>query len=97
MFSLLVMIFYRGNPINIVFFYPKNVIEKVIEIKLIDIKTIERKKNLFYLLFIIVMLGSLFLIVFYCNRVTDFKTAFIQTSILLQIWNIYDGLVMDIL
>ncbi len=97
LFTLLVAVSFRGNPLNIVYFYPKNVIEKVIELKLIDAETIKRKKKLFNMLFMVLMTGALLVIVVYWNKVTDFKNAFIQTNILLQAWNIYDGLVMDIL
>ena len=43
------------------------------------------------------MFGSLILIVGSWNEINDFKQAFIQLNIFLQSWNIFDGLVMDIL
>ena len=97
LFTLLVALSYRGNAINIIYFYPKSVIDKVVEFGYIDYKTVKRNKVIFYSLFIILMFGSLILIVGLWNKINDFKQAFIQLNIFLQSWNIFDGLVMDIL
>ena len=97
LFTLLVALSYRGNAINIVYFYPKSVIDKVVEFGYTDYKTIKRKRIIFYSLFIVLMFGSLILIVGLWNEIKDFKQAFIQLNIFLQSWNIFDGLVMDIL
>ncbi len=63
LFTLLVALSFRGNAINIVYFYPKSVIDKVVEFGYTDYKTIKRNKIIFYSLFIILMFGSLILIV----------------------------------
>lgn len=97
LFTLLVALSYRGNAINIVYFYPKSVIDKVVEFGYTDYKTVKRNKVIFYSLFIILMFGSLILIVGLWNEINDFKQAFIQLNIFLQSWNIFDGAVMDIL
>lgn len=97
LFTLLVALSFRGNAINIVYFYPKSVIDKVVEFGYTDYKTINRNKIIFYSLFIVLMFGSLILIVGSWNEINDFKQAFIQLNIFLQSWNIFDGLVMDIL
>lgn len=97
LFTLLVALSFRGNAINIIYFYPKSVIDKVVEFGYTDYKTINRNKIIFYSLFIVLMFGSLILIVGSWNEINDFKQAFIQLNIFLQSWNIFDGLVMDIL
>lgn len=97
LFTLLVALSFRGNAINIVYFYPKSVIDKVVEFGYTDYKTIKRKEIIFYSLFIVLMFGSLILIVGLWNKINDFKRSFIQLNIFLQSWNIFDGLVMDIL
>ena len=97
LFTLLVALSFRGNTINIIYFQPKSVIDKVVEFGYTDYKTIKRKKIIFYSLFIVLMFGSLILIVGLWNEIKDFKQAFIQLNIFLQSWNIFDGLVMDIL
>ena len=94
---MLVALSFRGNAINIIYFYPKSVIDKVVEFGYIDYKTIKRKKIIFYSLFIVLMFGSLILIVGLWNKINDFKQSFIQLNIFLQSWNIFDALVMDIL
>ena len=97
LFTLLVALSYRGNAINIVYFYPKSVIDQVVEFGYTDYKTVKRNKMIFYSLFIVLMFGSLVLMVGSWNKINDFKQAFIQLNIFLQSWNIFDGLVMDIL
>ncbi|WP_273102713.1 hypothetical protein [Bulleidia extructa] len=90
LFTLLVALSFRGNAINIVYFYPKSVIDQVVKFGYTDYKTVKRNKMIFYSLFIVLMVGS-------WNKINDFKQAFIQLNIFLQSWNIFDGLVMDIL
>ena len=97
LFTLLVALSFRGNAINIVYFYPKSVIDQVVEFGYTDYKTVKRNKMIFYSLFIVLMFGSLVLMVGSWNKINDFKQAFIQLNIFLQSWNIFDGLVMDIL
>ena len=97
LFTLLVALSFRGNAINIVYFYPKSVIDQVVEFGYTDYKTVKRNKMIFYSLFIVLMFGSLVLMVGLWNKINDFKQAFIQLNIFLQSWNIFDGLVMDIL
>ena len=45
--------------------------------------------------FYIVMLVALVLIIGLWNRVTDFKTAYLQALLFLEVMNIYDGIVID--
>lgn len=97
LFTLLVALSFRGNAINIVYFYPKSVLDKVVEFGYTDYKAVKRNKIIFYSLFVVLMFGSLILIVGSWNKINDFKQAFIQLNIFLQSWNIFDGLVMDIL
>ncbi|RRC91892.1 hypothetical protein EII25_05510 [Erysipelotrichaceae bacterium OH741_COT-311] len=97
LFTLLVALSFRGNAINIVYFYPKSVIDKVVAFGYTDYKTVQRNKIIFYSSFIVLMFGSLIFIVGSWNEIHEFKEAFIQLNIFLQSWNIFDGLVMDIL
>lgn len=48
LFTLLVALSFRGNAINIVYFYPKSVIDKVVEFGYTDYKTVKRNKIIFY-------------------------------------------------
>jgi glutamine amidotransferase-like uncharacterized protein len=45
--------------------------------------------------FYIVMLTALVLIIGLWNRVSDFKTAYLQALLFLEVMNIYDGIVID--
>ena len=46
-------------------------------------------------LFYIVMLSALVLIIVVWNHVSDFKTAYLQALLFLEVMNIYDGVVID--
>ena len=46
-------------------------------------------------LFYIVMLTTLVLIIAVWNRVSDFKTAYLQALLFLEVMNIYDGVIID--
>lgn len=54
-----------------------------------------KKGKRFMAVFCLVMLVVLVLIISVWNRVTDFKTAYIQACIILVIVNWFDGLVID--
>jgi hypothetical protein len=84
-----------GGAINGLYFYPKAVQERVFEIGLTDRKTVKRKCKRFMTAFYIVMLTSLVLIIAVWNRVSDFKTAYLQALLFLEVMNIYDGIVID--
>ena len=45
--------------------------------------------------FYIVMLVALVLIIGLWNHVSDFKTAYLQALLFLEVMNIYDGIVID--
>lgn len=65
----------RGGAINALYFYPKAVQDKAIEIGLTDRDTMNRKRKHFMISFYIVMLASLIIIIRVWNGVTDFKMA----------------------
>jgi len=85
----------RGGAINGLYFYPKAVQERAYEIGLTDRKTVKKQCKRFMTLFYIVMLSALILIIAVWNRVSDFKTAYLQTLLFLEVMNIYDGAVID--
>jgi len=77
------------------YFYPKKVQERAIEIGLTTQETIKKKRKIFMTEFYIVMLVTLVLIIGLWNHVTDFKTAYLQTLLFLEVMNVYDGIVID--
>ena len=84
-----------GDAINGLYFYPKAVQERAYEIGLTDRETVKQKRTRFMTAFYIVMLTALVLIITVWNRVTDFKTAYLQALLFLEVMNIYDGIVID--
>lgn len=85
----------RGGAINGLYFYPKAVQERAYEIGLTDRETVKKQRKRFMTLFYIVMLSALVLIIVVWNNVNDFKTAYLQALLFLEVMNIYDGVVID--
>lgn len=94
-FSLMVAYAVRGGAINAIYFYPKAVQERAVEIGLTDEETIKSKRKRFMVLFYIVMAVTLILIVGLWNQVSDFKEAYFQSLLFLLVMNWYDGIVID--
>jgi hypothetical protein len=85
----------RGGAIDGLYFYPKTVQERAMEIGLTDTKTMNRKRKRFMALFYVVMLTALVLIIAFWNRVRDFQRAYLQALLFLEVMNVYDGIVID--
>lgn len=94
-FTLMVRYAVRGGAVDGLYFYPKTVQERAIEIGLTTQETIKKKRKIFMTEFYIVMLTALVLIIGLWNHVSDFKTAYLQALLFLEIMNIYDGIVID--
>ena len=95
LFTLMVRYAVRGGAIDGLYFYPKAVQDRAIEIGLTDRETMNRKKKGFMTLFFAVMLAALVSIIAFWNRVRDFRTAYLQALLFLEVMNIYDGIVID--
>lgn len=95
LFTLMVMYAVWGGAVDGLYFYPKTVQERAIEIGLTTQKTIKKKRKIFMTEFYIVMLVALVFIIVLWNRVTDFKTAYFQTLLFLEVMNVYDGIMID--
>lgn len=95
LFTAMVRYSVKGRAINGLYFYPKAVQERAYEIGLTDRETVKQKRKRFMTAFYIVMLTALVLIIAVWNRVTDFKNAYLQALLFLEVMNIYDGVVID--
>ena len=95
LFTAMVRYSVIGGAINGLYFYPKAVQERAFEIGLTDRDTVKQKRKRFMTAFYIVMLTALVLIIAVWNRVSDFKTAYLQALLFLEVMNIYDGIVID--
>lgn len=94
-FSLTCVAVRGTNPLNILCFHPKETQKRAFELGLTDQKTMTFKRIIVLLIIAIVMTLNLFFIIRVWNKAEDFKTVFYQTLFFLQLWNVYDGVVMD--
>ncbi len=94
-FTLMVRFSVRGGAIDGLYFYPKAVQNRAIEIGLTTSETMNRKRKVFMTEFYIVMLVTLVLIIGLWNHISDFKTAYLYVLLFLEVMNWYDGIVID--
>ena len=94
-FTLMVKYAVRGGAVDGLYFYPKAVQERAIEIGLTTRKAMQHKRKVFMTEFYIVMLVALVLIIGLWDHVSDFKTAYLQALLFLEVMNWYDGIVID--
>lgn len=95
LFTAMVAYAVRGGAINGIYFYPKSVQERAIELGLTDRDAIKQKRKRFMILFYVVMLVALLLIIGVWNRVTSFRAAYLQSVLFLEVMNWYDGIIID--
>lgn len=95
LFTMMVRYAVRGGAIEGLYFYPKIVQERAIEIGLTTKEVMQRKKKIFMTEFYIIMLVALVLIIGVLHRVSDFKTAYLLALLFLGVMNWYDGIVID--
>ncbi|MGN0351455.1 MAG: hypothetical protein ACI4ES_07360, partial [Roseburia sp.] len=95
LFTGMVAFAVRDGAVNGLYFYPKPVQERAFEIGLADRKNVKTKMKRFMTLFYIVMLLALVLIIGLWNGVRNFKSAYLQSLLFLEVMNWYDGIVID--
>ena len=95
LFTIMVRYAVRGGAIDGLYFYPKTVQERAIEIGLTTREVMRRKKKIFMTEFYIVMLAALVFIIGVLHRVSDFKAAYLLALLFLEVMNWYDGVVID--
>lgn len=95
LYALFVKCAAKDSGLNCLYFYPKEYIDEAQKRGLADKNAVMKKGKRFMAVFCLVMLVVLVLIISVWNRVTDFKTAYIQACIILVIVNWFDGLVID--
>ena len=96
-FTLAIWLVVRNGPLGGLFFYPKPVQERVYELGLADRDTVSKSRKVCFSLLLIGCAVLPVLFIGLWSRVGDFKTAFWQALILLEIMNWYDGIVIDVL
>ena len=95
LFTLMVKLAVRNNAINALYFYPKPVQERALELGLTTKEKVQKSRTIFMTAFYIVMLTALVLIIGLWNGVSDFGTAYLQSVLFLVVMNWYDGIVID--
>lgn len=95
LFTLMVRLSAIGGGINALYFYPKPVQEKAFSLGLADEKTVKKKRLLFMIPFLLILLCTLLLIIGLWNGVRVFWTAYWQSLLFLEVMNWYDGIVID--
>jgi hypothetical protein len=85
----------RDSGRNCLYFYPKDYIEKAVELGVGDKEEILKKGKQFMILFSMVMFVALIMFISLWNCVTDFKMAFMQSCLFLVVMNWFDGIVID--
>ena len=95
LFTAMVMYAVRGGAIDGLYFYPKPVQERAMDIGLTTKEVMQKKRKFFMTEFYIVMLTALVLIIGLWNKISDFKAAYFQALLFLEVMNIYDGIIID--
>ena len=86
----------RDSGINCLYFYPKEYIAEALKRGVItDEGALMKKRKQFMIPFCIILLIVLILMISVWNRVTDFKTAYLQSLLFLIVMNWFDGIVID--
>ena len=95
LFTVMVKLAVGSDALNGLYFYPKPVQERVYELGLMHRETVARKRKRFMVPFFIVMAVALVLIVGLWNGNRDFRPAYLQALLFLEVMNWYDGIVID--
>ena len=95
LFALMIKLSVRNNALNALYFYPKPVQERVYALGLTDRETVARKRKRFMSPFLAVMLCALLLIIRLWNGIRDFRPAYFQALLFLEVMNWFDGIVID--
>lgn len=94
-FTASVKLLVLNDPVRGIFFYPKQIQQRVFEMGMTTKEEAKRRKTVF---FTVLVLGILILPVVFIgvwSGVSDFRTAFIRAVVFLEVMNWYDGIVVD--
>lgn len=85
----------RDNAVNGLYFYPKAVQEKAYEIGLTDRETVRKQRTACMTALYVFLAAAPVLFIGAWNGVSDFKTAYLQALLFLEVMNWFDGIVID--
>ena len=92
---VIVKIAVRDNAVNGLYFYPKEVQEKAYAIGLADRETVRKQRTRCMIALYVFLAAAPVLFIGAWNHVTDFKTAYLQALLFLEVMNWFDGIVID--
>ena len=84
-----------NGPVGMVFFYEKEVQDKVVELGLTTRKTINKRKLITFAALMIPQFLLVPMMVYFVNGASDFKTAAIQMTVIYLISGLFDRLFID--
>lgn len=93
--TTIVKIAVGNDAVNGAYFYPKEIQQRLIELGRTDQKTISRKRKICMTSFYVVLPVAMLLIIGCWNGVSDFKKAYLQALLFLEVMNWYDGFIID--
>lgn len=91
----MVKIAVKDSGLNCLYFYPDAFLDEAEKRGIADKEAIKKKGKRFMIPFCLILLAALLLILCVWNRVTDFKTAYLQSVLFLVVSNWFDGIVID--
>lgn len=83
------------GPVGMVFFYEKEVVDRVIELKLTTPDKIKKRSAISCLALFIPVLVAVPALVYFLNGASGFKEGFIQMTVIYMIMNLFDRLFID--
>ena len=83
------------GPVGMVFFYEKEVVDRVIELKLTTPDNIKKRSAISGLALFIPVLVAVPALVYFLNGASGFKEGFIQMTVIYMIMNLFDRLFID--
>ena len=92
---VIVKVAVRDNAVNGLYFYPKEVQEKAYEIGLTDRETVRKQRTACMIALYVFLAAAPVLFIGAWNGVSDFKTAYLQALLFLEVMNWFDGIVID--
>lgn len=95
LFFVMVKYAVRNGAADALYFYPEAVRKRAIAIGLSTEEEISRRRKEFMPLFFAVMTAALVVIIRYVNGIRDFKNAYLQSLLFLEVMNWFDGIVID--
>jgi hypothetical protein len=85
------------GSLQVLFFYPEPVQKRVYELGLADEQTVKKRKKGFFMGLMAVVVLFPIICIGLINKITNFKTAYLQALLFLEVMNWFDGIFIDLL